>query len=151
MLQDCAIGRKQGTHPKRFTSKTLCQLSRPVHDVPLGAIAALFMSTPTCQSSPCEVVVVRARASSPIAGGSDGTTGCVRARSELAHLAPRLVHSVAEALDLLELRHVRREGDQVRVADDLRDLLRGGGQARLVDVRNRDLEADPGGGGQAGG
>ena len=60
-----------------------------------------------------------------------------------AHLAPRLVHSVAEALDLVELRDVRRERDQVRLADDLRDLLRRLRELRLVEVRYRDLEPDP--------
>ena len=67
----------------------------------------------------------------------------LRARSELAHLAPRVVHSIAQALDLLQLRHVRRERDEVLFADDLRDLLRGPAQALLVHVCDRDLEPDP--------
>ena len=67
----------------------------------------------------------------------------LRARSELAHLAPRVVHSIAQALDLLQLRHVRRERDEVLLADDLRDLLRGPAQALLVHVCDRDLEPDP--------
>lgn len=68
---------------------------------------------------------------------------CVRARSELAHLAPSLVHSITQVFDLVALGHVRREGDQVPLAYDLRDLFRGLAQALLIYIRNRDLKPDP--------
>ena len=37
----------QSTHPKRLTSKTLCQASMPSQDVPRAPTPALFMSTAT--------------------------------------------------------------------------------------------------------
>ena len=137
------------THPKTFTLKTLCQFSSPCQDVPLGAIAALFMSTPTCQSREEESGVrfsAQTRHSTQrtrTGRGNGGRPGALGARSKLAHLAPRLVHSVAQAFDLVELGYVRREGDQVLLADDLRDLLRGAIQSLLIHIRYRDLEPDP--------
>lgn len=140
-LQSSRRNAYKGTYPNRFTSNTLYQLSMPLQDVPLGAIAALFMSTPTWQSS-------RVRSSLSVRGPlrrAVAPTACARggARSTRAHLAPCLVHLIAQTLDLLELAHVRGDGEHVDLADDLLDLGGCRAQARLVYVCDRELEPDP--------
>ena len=78
--------------------------------------------------------------------GSDGATDVAwseRARSKLAHLTPRLVHSIAQPLDLLQVRDIRRERDDIGVADNAPYFLRSRAQRLLVGVRQSDLQSNP--------
>ena len=60
-----------------------------------------------------------------------------------AHLAPRLVHPVAEADDVVELADVRRHDEHVRLAHNLGDLCANLTQRLRVDVRDDDAELLP--------
>ena len=58
-----------------------------------------------------------------------------------AHLAPLVKNAVLEADDLLEVAHVRRAGENVRLADDLGNFRRGFLEQVLDDVSEDDAES----------
>lgn len=81
--------------------------------------------------------------------GEERVMGCVdgeragEGSQMLAHLAPSLVHLIAQGDDLVELADVGRDGEHILLPDNLRELIASRLQTGLVDVRDRDLESNP--------
>ncbi|KAL6304432.1 hypothetical protein BKA93DRAFT_294606 [Sparassis latifolia] len=74
-------------------------------------------------------------------GWSSSHVAAERWLARLAHLAPRFVHSVAQPDDLVELAHVRRDDEHVRLADDLGDLRADFTELLFVHVSDGDFKA----------
>lgn len=149
------------TYPKRLTSKILCQLSNPAHDVPFAPMPALFINTATymslhkyMQRGMSDFTRCQDRCGSRRNGRSEGKvaghrrsgTRCYAwtGRSK-PHLAPGLINSVFQPHNLVDFRHIGRHDQHIRLPELPHELLPQLSQLCLLQIRDGDFEAQPSG------